>query len=215
MAIPTFPTLPGLSFPVKKIPRFKTIAHESVNGIVTSQSTQPRARYAFKLPFEFLRADNATLEIQTLMSFYQVCQGRNLPFHFIDPDDFLIVGQVIGIGDGVTTAFGFVRTMVSVVDPIQDVNTAGGAPSPVNVYLNGVLKTPNVDYSGLGTAQYNTTYGVQFVAAPGVGQVVTADFSWSWLCKFDEDELEFGKFTKLNGKGLWESKEVKFTSIFQ
>jgi uncharacterized protein (TIGR02217 family) len=212
MAIPTFPSLPGLAFPVKRSPSFQTIEHKAVAGNSTTQSPQPYAIYAYDLPFEFLRADNATLEIQTLMSFYQARLGKGLPFHFSDPDDNAVVGQALGTGDGVTKNFGFVRTMAGggVADPVQDAIAAG-----LNVYDNAVLKTITTDYTILTTSLYGTNYGVSFVTAPLAGHSITADFSYNWLCRFDDDVLEFSKFMYLNGKGLWEAKSVKFSQDAQ
>lgn len=207
----TFPTLPGLAFPVKKTPVFQTIEHFSVQGGSTTQSPQPYARYKFDLPFEFLRADNVLQELQTLMGFYQVCNGKASPFHFLDPDDNTVLAQTLGVGDGVTTDFPFLRTLGGgVVDQIQDVTAAG-----LNVYVNAALKVLVTDYSILATSQYATNYGVRFVAPPPAGQLIAADFSFQWLCRFDEDALEFSKFSYLNGSGLWESKSVKFTSVSQ
>jgi uncharacterized protein (TIGR02217 family) len=209
MVIPSLPTLPGLSFPVKKKPAFATIVHRAVAGNSTRQSPQPYPIYRFDLPFEFLRAADAFQEIQTLMSFYESRLGQGLPFHFNDPDDNHIAGQTIGIGDGVTTDFGFVRAIVNNAVPIQD---AIGATT--TVYKNGVATGPG-DTTQLLTSQYGTFYGIRFVVPPAVGAVITADFSYNWLCCFDEDELEFSKFQYLNGKGLWEAKSVKFSSVPQ
>jgi uncharacterized protein (TIGR02217 family) len=210
MTFLTFPTLSGLTFPVKKSPKFQTLVFESVNGVSTMQSTQPYARYMFDLPFEFLRSDNVNLEMQQLISFFQACLGQAIPFNFVDPDDNSVTTQVIGVGDGVTTSFPFVRTMVNVVDPLQNVNAAG-----LLVYVNAVLQTLGANYSILATSQWATNYGVQFAVAPPLGQLVTATFSFSWLCKFDADTTDFSKFMYLNGASLWEAKSVKFTSLLQ
>ena len=210
MTLLTFHTLTGLSWPVKKTPKFQTIKHTSVAGSSTMQSTQPYAVYAYELPFEFLRSDNVNLELQQLMSFYQRARGMAGVWHFSDPDDNAVVGQQLGLGDGTTTDFGFVRAMSVVVDPIQDATAAG-----LNVYDNGVLVTLGADYSILTTSQYATNYGVRFAVAPAIGHAITADFAYSFPCSFDEDSLEFSKFMALNGKGLFDSKSVKFTSVLQ
>lgn len=210
MAIHTFPTLPGLSFPVKKSPAFSTIEHVSVAGGSTTQQPQPFAKYRFELPYEFLRADNATVELQTLMSFYQSCGGKANPFHFFDPDDNAVVGQALGAGDAISTDFAFVRTMVGIVDPVQDAIAIG-----LNVYVDGVLKATPADYTLLSSSQYGTIYGVRFTVPPAGGLVVSADFTFNWLCRFDEDVVEFSKFSYLNGSGLWEAKSLKFTSVLQ
>jgi uncharacterized protein (TIGR02217 family) len=211
MAILTFPTLAGLAFPVNKTPAFSTIEHFSVQGGSTTQQPQPFAKYKYELPYEFLRAANPQFELQTLMGFYQACGGKANPFHFLDPDDNAVVGQALGIGDGGTTSFAFLRTLASlVVDPIQDAIAAG-----MNIYVGGVLKATPADYTLLSSSQYATLYGVHFTVPPGVGVAVTADFSFNWLCRFDDDAVTFAKFSYLNGSGLWEAKSVKFTSVPQ
>lgn len=210
MVIPTFPTLPGLSFPVKRTPGYATIEHKAVAGNSTTQSPQPFSIDAYELPFEFLRADNVLLEWQTLMSFYKSRRGKSLPFHFNDPDDNHVAGQTIGIGDGVTTDFAFVRTMVSAVDLIQDAVAAG-----LVVYVNAVVKATPADYTLLTTTQYATNYGVRFAVAPAAAAVITADFSYNWLCRFDQDAQEFSKFQYYQGSGLWEAKSIKFSTVLQ
>jgi uncharacterized protein (TIGR02217 family) len=202
MTILTFPTLSGLSFPVKKTPMFQTISHRSVSGVSTSQSPQAFAIYAYELPFEFLRSDNVNLELQTLMSFFQACRGRGSPFHFNDPDDNAVAGQGLGIGDGVTTDLALVRTMGTVVDPIQDAIAAD-----MTVYVDGV----SVPFTALTTAQYGTIYGVSLAAPPSVGQIVSADFNYNFLCWFDGDAQDFSKFMNK----IWEATSVKFSSKLQ
>lgn len=206
MAIPTFPTLPGLAFPVKKSPMYQSIIHESVSGVSTGQSTQPYPRYAFDLPFEFLRAASVYLELQTLMGFYQSCRGRAYPFHFSDPDDNAVVGQPLGLGDGVTTDFALLRSIGASSDPVQDAVAAG-----LIAYVNAVPTAVTL----LTTSQYATIYAIRFAAAPGAGAAVTVDFGYNWLCRFDMDTQEFSKFLRVNSAGLFEAKSVKFTSVLQ
>lgn len=204
--IPTFPVLPGLSFPVKRRPTFQTIEHRAVSGGSTTQSPQPYASYSFDLPYEFLRADNFTLEAQTLMSFYTGRKGKGLPFHFLDPDDNIAVGQVLGLGDGVTTDFALIRSMVNDADPIQDATFGTLA-----AFVNGA----GVAFDAMVTSQYGTIYGVHFHVAPALGTVVSASFHFTWLCRFDEDFAEFAMLQYLNGKPLWDAKSIKFSTVIQ
>lgn len=207
VVLPSFPTLAGLSWPAKRSPRFSTIEHVSITGAATTQSPQPFPIYDYDLPYEFLRSDNATLELQALMSFYKARKGKALPFHFDDVDDDNVVAQAMGIGDGVTTNFGFVRTIGTDTEPVQDVSFAV-------VSVAGVEVLYGTDYTLLNTAQYGTVYGVHFLPGkvPTAGQPVTCAMSYNWLCRFSEDSNEFSKFMLLNGAGLWEAKSVKFHS---
>lgn len=205
MTISTFPTLAGLTFPVKKTPTFQTLSHVSVSGVGTAQSPQPYASYAYELPFEFLRSDTVNLELQQLQSFYQACRGMALPFHFLDPDDNSVTLQGLGVGDGATTAFALVRTMVGVVDPMQDVD-----PGSITVFVNGT----SAAFTNLTTSQYGTVYGVNITTPPASGAAITATFTYKFLCAFSQDTLELSKLFYLAGKGVW-SATVKFASRLQ
>lgn len=209
MAIPTFPTLPGLAFPVKKTPTYQSIIHKAVAGQSTAQAPQPFATYSYELPFEFLRADNVNLELQTLLSFFRACAGQVNPFHFFDPDDNSATGQTLGVGDGVTTQFPLLVSSIFDIDPIQDAIAAGMA-----VRVNGV----SAPFTTVTTAQYGTIYAVNVTTVPPVGQLVVADFTYNRLCRFDQDTIDFskfGKFSAANDAWLWEAKSVKFSSVLQ
>jgi uncharacterized protein (TIGR02217 family) len=207
MTIPTFPTLLGVSYPVVRSPSFKTIEHESVSGVTTTQSPQAFARYDYDLPYEFLRTDSPNVELQTLMSFFQASLGKALPFHFSDPDDNAIAGQAIGTGDGATTDFGLVRTMGSVTDPVQDAIAAG-----LSITVDGVTQSLGTDYSLLTTSQYGTIYGIRFAGGsiPGAS-AVTGTFSYNWLCRFNTDAAEFSKFMQY----IWEAKSIPLRTVIQ
>lgn len=203
MAILTLPDMPGLSFPVKRTPAFQSIVHRSVAGSTTAMALQPYALYSYELPYEFLRSDPTFAEWQQITSLFQRCRGRALPFRFDDPDDDSVTGQGLGLGDGTTIDFAFVRTLGLIVDPIQDVTEAS-----ITVYLDGV---ETAGFTVLRTAAFETIYGVRFTVPPAPGVVITGDFDFTYLCQFDDDLLEFGKMTFLNGNGLWETT-LKFTT---
>lgn len=206
MTIPTFPSLSGLSFPVKKTPVFNSLVHEAVSGVSTAQSLYPYALVKYDLPFDMLRSNSPYLELQQLLPFYKGRRGRALPFHFTDPDDYTVTAQSLGTGDNTTTDFGFVRADGAFVEPVQDARASG-----LLVYKNAVLQTLTTDYTILTTAEYATNYGVRFVIAPGAGVAVTATLTYDWLCRFDMDEQEFSNFMQ----SLWEVKSLKFKSVGQ
>lgn len=204
----TFPTLSGLSYPVLRTPTFKTIEHESVSGVSTTQSPQAFAIYNYDLPFEFLQSIAGHTDLQTLMSFFQAMKGKGTTFHFNDPDDNAVTDQSIGTGDGTTTDFGLVRTMGSVSDPIQDATAAG-----LVVKVSGVTQSLGTAYSLLTTSQYGTIYGVRFAGGhvPVGDAPVTATFSYNWLCRFNTDSAEFSKFMQY----IWEAKSIPLRTVLQ
>ena len=208
MTIPTFPTLNGLTYPVQRSPGFKTIEHESVSGVSTTQSPQAFAIYSYDLPFAFLQSDAGHLDLQTLMSFFQAAKGKSIPFHFNDPDDNTVTAQSLGTGDGTTTDFGLVRTMGSVTDPIQDAIASG-----LVVKVSGSTQGLGSAYSLLTTSQYGTIYGVRFAAGhiPSGASPVTATFTYNWLCRFMDDTTDFSKFVQY----IWEAKSIKIRTVLQ
>jgi hypothetical protein len=68
-----------------------------------------------------------------------------------------------------------------------------------------------VAFTTLASAQYSTIYGVNITPAPSVGQLIQADFTYNFLCRFGADSLEFSKFMGL----IWEATSVKFSSVIQ
>ncbi len=204
MTIPVFPTLAGLIWPVKRSPLFNTIEHNAVSGKSTTQSLFAYPKYRYEVGYDILRSD-ANAEWQTLFSFFVLVKGKASPFHFYDAADNVVIGQQLGVGDGVTTDFLFVRTLGSATDPVQDVRSTG----TLKFYLNGVLQSSGVNL--LNTSQYATLYGIRFVTPPANGVIVTADFDYYWLCRFNEDEAEFSQFMSV----FWELRAIKFTSVKQ
>jgi len=139
------------------------------------------------------------------MSFFQLVAGAALPFHFNDVYDNQVAGQVIGTGDGSTLVFDFVRTLSLVTEPVQDVIQTG-----VVVRVATVVQSSST-YSFLIDPNWGCAYGIQFGAghAPASGAPVTADFSYNWLCRFDDDTAEFSSFMF----NFWELKKLAFTTL--
>lgn len=213
MTIPILPTLAGLTFPVTKSPSFDaTIEHQAVAGNSTTQSPQPWPIFNYELPYSALRGDVANAELQSLQGLFESLKGRGLPFHFPDPDDGSVTNQALGTGDGVTTDFGFVRTIGLSTIPVQDVIASG-----LVVKVAGVTQSLGTAYSILTTTQYTTNYGIRFAGGhiPGAA-AVTATFSYYWLCRFTMSAAEFSKFMFTNdgSAGIWEAS-LKFKSVWQ
>ena len=130
--------------------------------------------------------------MQTLAGFFMQCQGRYAPFLYVDPTDFRVTAQLIGIGDGVTKTFTWVRTIGGFTEPVGAVTSVG------QVLINGV---PSV-YSATSTK-------LTFTTAPANGAVITADFSYAFVCRFNEDVEDFEEFMAL----LSACKTVTFTGV--
>lgn len=187
MSTSVFPTLPGLSWPVGRKPMFSTTILTSAAGDEVRISRQAYPRRQFSLVFDMLRVDAVYAELQQLEGFFNALLGAGDSFLFSVPDDSVVAGQGLGSGDGATVAFQLVRAFGGFTEPVL-------APQVVSaVYLNGVLKTLGADYS---VSSWGATAPgvVTFTSPPGLGVLITADFSYYFPVRFTDDSMDLAKF---------------------
>lgn len=204
MSPPILPSFRFFVYPVKRSPLWKTMHQEAVSGMDNPIPLWSFNRWQYELGIELLVSTSVAfqnalaIEWQALNAFYNQLNGSFGVFQFTDPDDGSVTNQVFGTGDGTTTAFPLIRTMTG----------AGGfqwsepvfAPTITNVKINGA---PTVLYT-LGTQGL-----VTFNSPPAAASSLTWTGTFNWLCRFDDDTMEFSKFMN----GLWEVKSLKFTTI--
>jgi uncharacterized protein (TIGR02217 family) len=193
MTIPLFPSLPGLGWSRAKRPIFSTRIATHVSGREVRSANYAYPLYEFELTFELLRA-GAAQELETLMGFFLQCQGQAGVFRYLDPEDNRVAAQSLGTGDGVTTAFTLVRNLGGWVEPVGFVEAVTG------VTLGGVAA------AGWAIASPNT---LAFATAPAAGAAITADFSFSFLCRFGDDKHSYEEFMT----ALWANQSVKFQTV--
>lgn len=202
MTLPVYPTLPGLTFPVKWTPRFYNMATATAaSGADIDLALADYPLHDFELQYEFLRDSVGLTEFKTLMGFVLQIAGTAGRFLFSNPDDSSVTGQAIGTGDGATAAFTLVRSFGAGgfvgVEPIGYVDSA-----TLNVYDNGVLKTLGSDYTlDQSVAGLQT---VTFASAPASGHAITVDMAYWYYCKFPDNGPEFDKFMS----GLWSMQKI-------
>jgi uncharacterized protein (TIGR02217 family) len=150
-------------------------------------------------------------DVSTLIAFFRARRGAAKGFRFRDPFDFSSKGmtgvpgaldQVLGVGDGVRTSFGLVKSYGVGADPeVRRITRPVGVS--VVVAVAGVTKV-----SGWVLA---TGGAVVFDAAPVAGAVVTAGFRFDVPVRFAEDRLEVSAARWLAGEvasvGLLEVRE--------
>ena len=194
-----FPELPGVTWKKTRIPVWKSLVQQAVSGRKVAAGLVKYPLYRYSLEHELLRSTTAAPELQTFLGFFNQVSGRAITWLYLDPDDSSVTGQVLGTGDGETQVFYTVRTLGGFTEPVQYIKTLSGTL----VYLNGVLQSAyTLDL---------TTGMITFTTAPGVGVVVSADFSWRWECRFLEDETEFERLMLnrwKNGKIEFETEKV-------
>jgi len=120
-----------------------------------------------------------------LLGFFEAREGRLYGFRFKDFADFKscalnaavsATDQVIGTGDGVTTAFQLVKAYGSVVRDIT---------KPVS----GTVKVA-VDGVEVGFAVDETAGIVTLASAPAAGRAVTAGFEFDTPVRFDSERID-------------------------
>ena len=206
MSTSVFPSLAGLGWPTTRATMFKTRKQENISGKEVRIADWSSPRYQWTLPFAFLRQGVGTFnanytEYSQLEGFFETLVGGWDSFLYQDADDNKVVGQLFGVGDGSTTAFQLQRAF-------------GGAGCPI--LAPNLLQTFNVYLNGIGTSAYTVTYWgqnlpgtVTFNTPPSGGAQISADFSYYFPCRFDDDTMEFQKCLSF----VYECKKVSFTSI--
>ena len=193
------PYLPGLGWSVHRRPTFDTIVASHPSGSEVRLALWQNCLWEFELTYDALASNAAypgvwTDTLQTLMGFYLARGGQRGTFLFVDPDFNQMAGQGIGAGDGTTIIFPFYRVFGGQVEPVSWVTAVKA------VYLDGVVTPSGWKVSG------NV---ITFDAAPANGVVISADFSYGFLCRFLEDTLDFEEFMD----NLWSLKSLKFRQV--
>ncbi|HYA73057.1 MAG TPA: DUF2460 domain-containing protein [Roseiarcus sp.] len=204
---PSFPTLPGVGWPVKKTPKFNTLVAEHASGRMATAALYANPVWEFELTIPALAGDAShpglgTATMQALANLFLVCQGRYGTFLYADPSDGAASAQGVwnvngGLaGDGSTTVFTLSRALVS-----------GGFLEPVG----WVTAISQVTVAGSPTSAYSLTTPntLTFTSAPASGAAIAWSGTYAFQCRFDEDSLELSEFMQ----NLWEAQAVKFRSV--
>jgi uncharacterized protein (TIGR02217 family) len=198
---PSLPTLPGLAWSRRKKPAFNTRIASHVSGREVRVALMSYPLYEFEATYGLTSSASGfaglgASSLQNLMGFFLQLQGQFGTFLYTDPDDNSVTSQGIGVGDGTTSAFAFVRALGGFAEPV------GWVTAVSHVYLNG---TPQ---SG-GSYSVTVPNTLNFTTPPGAGVVVSADFGYAFQCRFTEDQMEFEEFMS----NLWKLESMKFRSV--
>jgi hypothetical protein len=199
-APPMFPALAGQGWSVHKRPTFSTRVADHASGREVRLPLYDYPLYEFEATFDALDSDGAwpsvgAQSLQSLLGLFLQCQGQFGTFVYVDPTDRAAAGQAIATGDGSTTAFVFQRALGGFIEPVSWVTSVEA------VYLNGVAQA-----SGWSLTQPNA---LVLATAPAAGAVISADFSYGFLCRFLADQNDFENFMN----GLWTVESLKFRSV--
>jgi len=193
-----FPSFNGITWPIPKRAAWKTLISQAESGREVRVALRSLPLFEWDLPYGILRpADQATF-----WGFFNQCCGGWDTFLFDDKADDFAQGQQLGVGDGATTQFQFVRSYGGLfVEPREDIQQS---PIPPNIYLNGALQSSGYSISYLNSGL------LTFTTAPASGVVITADFYFYWRVRFKEDQLAID----LIYEGLANLKKVTLAQVF-
>jgi uncharacterized protein (TIGR02217 family) len=208
----------GVTWGYKKSPKYATLEqmpfsmrHPAVANLQISTIWQ------FELTWNYLKQKGVTTsnDLQYFMEFYEAMRGGFGWFTF-DPSQYnfedLSVTQdytqlkngFFGIGDGVTTTFQLWRSTsalgsgnVTLCEMIQNITGLYG------VYVNGALVSPST-YT---TSNFPAT--IVFNTAPASGANLAWNGTYSYLCRFLEDTIQFEEFVYQ----LWTLKSLQLESV--
>lgn len=193
MSALVFPTLPGLKWSSFRTPMWSNTVKTADSGREFARAHWSSPRWAYKLQFEFLRAD-ANAELQALVGLFNAVRGNFDTFLFDDPDDDTATLAQFGTGDGSTTQFQLLRPLGGFLEPVYEPH------GTVSIYKAGVLQSSGVSVGANGL--------VTFTTAPTAGQVLAWSGSFYWRCRFKQSQIEFEQFMKQ----LWSARAVEFTT---
>jgi uncharacterized protein (TIGR02217 family) len=206
MSTAVFPSLIGQAWDINRTPIWDTTIETNVSGKEVRLSNFTSPRYQWDISYNALRQGTvhniAYTEFSQLLGFYNARQGAFDSFLYNDSDDNSVTTQAIGTGDGTTKAFQLVRALGGFSEPVF-------APNVVSaVYVDGVLKTADVDYTVSSWGSANSGV-ITFVTAPANTKAVTADFTYYWPCRFLNDSISFNKFIS----NMYEGKKLSIISL--
>ena len=189
MSNAVFPSLPGLSWGIRKIPQFSTKVQKSTNGRELRAAFYSYPLYNFSLQYEVLREAVAVNELQSLLGFFLQRQGMFDSFLYTDTSDCSVTDQSLGNGNGVQAQFQLTRPYGGFSEPVQNVNLLS------SVKVNGTVVS---NYTISGT-------GMLIFASPPNGPI-TWSGTYYYRCRFLMDNAEFEQFLYR----LWTLKKCEF-----
>ncbi|GMO61641.1 MAG: DUF2460 domain-containing protein [Rickettsiales bacterium] len=159
----------NIAFNSTSIIEFSTNITQSKNGSEVRNINWDTPR----LKFNVKNSIKTISELQELMLFFRKVQGRANAFKFKDWSDYKAIGEQIGIGDGTNTDFYLIKKYGDFVRKIKQ-------PTALKIYINDIENSDYQIENGI----------IVFETAPEQDAIITADFEFDVLVRFDNDELE-------------------------
>ena len=118
-------------------------------------------------------------QMKRLLAFFRARRGKAYGFRFKDWLDYTGTGEIIGVGDGTTTAFQLIKTYTDDAGYTEVRKIRKPVEGTVKVYVDSVRQT---------ALSVNATTGIMtFTVAPAQKAVITADYEFDVPVRFDTD----------------------------
>jgi uncharacterized protein (TIGR02217 family) len=161
-------------------PTFSTNVFEAHTGLEQRFCTRSTARHRYNVGMGV----RTKTSMDDMRDFFYRVKGKRYGFRFKDWNDYKMVDQNIGTGDGAEVAFNIVKTYVTgsytysrrIFKPVT---------STIVVKVAGVTQTLTADYT------VNSTRGIiTFGVAPVAAAAITITCEFDVPCRFDQDTFD-------------------------
>jgi uncharacterized protein (TIGR02217 family) len=203
-----FPT--DISFGSLGGPEYQTDVIVIGSGYEKRNARWPIGRHRYNVAY----GARTQATIESLIDFFQACQGRAHGFRYQDPmdykscsimDDQTYLDQSIGTGDGVETDFQLYKSYTK------------GSQTVTRTINKPISGTVLVGEDGVNQAAgwtVDTTTGViSFAVAPADTLEITAGFEFDVPCRFDTDYLNIGIRDKAGYKNYISDTDIPVIEI--
>jgi hypothetical protein len=183
-----FPTLRGVTYPVRKTAEFNTGVRQVTSGRETATAFMAYPRWIFELGFDYLPdrtpGSSGYTDYRTLQGFFLQLQGRFGAFLYRDEDDYRAVADAIATADGVTLQWSFVRNFGGFAEPVGQIDLstlATFAATAVNTSTSAI----SLPSHGLTTGQ-----GPVWISGSGALPGGLAATTAYWVIALDADNFQ-------------------------
>ena len=202
-----FPELAGLTWDIKKTPKFSTHIASHVSGREVRMSNYAYPVWTWEMTYEVLRAGTEQ-ELQLLMGFFLARSGSFDTFLYKDPDEHNeLVGIPLGVGDASLTKFTMFKSFAGFAEPCGYVD-----PSSIHVYFgaySGGSGPPPPLVEQTSGWSFISPNQISFVIPVPIDTMVVADYNWYYRVRFGEDAQDYNQFMYQ----LWELKTLTIQTV--
>lgn len=161
----------GLTWDVKKRPRFGTIKQDTVSArgqLRIAKQVYPIWEYEFAWDYlpggEQTGLSSALNGYQCLLGLFGAMKGGYDTFLYQDPNDNSVTLMPFGTGDGVTTVFQLQRNVGSLLDIVQNIDSTQVVPS---IYKFGAAGAKNLIANSEAISLWPSTGGLVMTPTAG------------------------------------------------